>query len=82
MLAKSALSKDGADPLVFSVYRDAFAWPVLHFAALLIDGVIVPHLEDWYRFFLQGLFGVFGNQVKSLCHGLILFFAPSSPLLF
>lgn len=71
VLAKNALTKDGADPLIFSVYRDAFAWPVLHLAALFVDGVRVPHIEDWFRFFLQGLFGVFGNQVIGSCHDLL-----------
>jgi len=66
VLAQHMLSKDGADPLVFSVYRDLAAAPILHLIALGMEGQKMPAKEDAPRIILQGFLGVFCNQVLFL----------------
>ncbi|KAK3233160.1 hypothetical protein CYMTET_56523 [Cymbomonas tetramitiformis] len=62
VLTKHAVKKGGADPLVFSLYRDLAAYPLLQLGALAIDGPIKPKVRDLCRLSLLGLTGMFGNQ--------------------
>lgn len=54
--------KGGANPLIFSLYRDTLAFPLLLFAALAIEGRVRVHARDLPRLALLGLTGMFGNQ--------------------
>eukprot|EP00238_Polyblepharides_amylifera_P007505 CAMPEP_0196591692 /NCGR_PEP_ID=MMETSP1081-20130531/70586_1 /TAXON_ID=36882 /ORGANISM="Pyramimonas amylifera, Strain CCMP720" /LENGTH=175 /DNA_ID=CAMNT_0041915133 /DNA_START=251 /DNA_END=774 /DNA_ORIENTATION=- len=66
VLAEHMLTKDGANPLVFSVYRDLAAAPLLHLAALGVEGRVMPNNQDLPRLITQGFLGVFCNQVLFL----------------
>lgn len=66
VLAEHMLSKDGADPLVFSTYRDLAAAPVLYTAALGMEGLVPLQQADVPRVALQGFLGVFCNQILFL----------------
>eukprot|EP00959_Pyramimonas_sp_CCMP1952_P167697 3504913-Pyramimonas_sp.AAC.1 len=60
------LVKDGADPIVFSVYRDLAAAPILSGGAWMLDGLRTPNREDVPRIVAQGFLGVFCNQILFL----------------
>lgn len=61
------VSKDGAHPIVFSLYRDACAAPVLFLAAWYFDGAVrLPRQDDVPRVVAQGFLGVFCNQILFL----------------
>jgi len=66
VLAQHMLTKDGADPIIFSVYRDLAAAPILHGGAMILDGFRTPHKEDVPRIIVQGFLGVFCNQILFL----------------
>lgn len=51
------------DPVVFSLCRDACAFPILLAAAALLEGVRWPRYRDLPLFLSMGLVGIFGNQV-------------------
>lgn len=61
-LTKDALSKEGANALIFSLFRDACAYPILQLGALLVDGPLRPRRQDIPLFAALGLTGMFGNQ--------------------
>ena len=61
-ITKDALSKGKVDALVFSLLRDACAYPILQLAAYCIDGPLWPKRGDVPLLFLLGLTGMFGNQ--------------------
>jgi len=62
ILTKLAVSKGGANPLVFSLYRDAFAYPILQLWAIPAEGWLLPERGDVWRMAVLGLTGMFGNQ--------------------
>lgn len=51
-----------ADPLLLSLLRDAIAYPILQFGALISDGFRLPRMKDLPLICLLGLLGMFGNQ--------------------
>ncbi|KAK3734154.1 hypothetical protein QZH41_017124 [Actinostola sp. cb2023] len=56
--------KNKADPLVFSLIRDAGAFPVLLLAAVLSERRLdVPSLRELPMFVILGFSGMFGNQL-------------------
>ena len=55
--------KGHIDPVVFSLFRDASAFPILLTAAALLEGVRLPKLSDLPLFLSMGFVGIFGNQV-------------------
>lgn len=67
------LETDETDPVVFSLLRDALAWPIMHGLALAehpLPGrtrakALLPAPVDAPRIVLQGVVGVAFNQVKS-----------------
>ena len=61
-ITKDALSKGKVDALVFSLLRDACAFPILQLAAYCIDGPLWPNRADVPLLFVLGLTGMFGNQ--------------------
>jgi drug/metabolite transporter (DMT)-like permease len=61
-LTKDALKKGKVDPLVFSLYRDAMAFPILFVLGLSYDGWIFPEKKDIWKIAVLGLCGMFGNQ--------------------
>ena len=65
VITKHALksgSKGGADPLIFSLYRDMCAYPILQVAAWIFNGFRFPRTRDIPLIALLGLTGMFGNQ--------------------
>jgi drug/metabolite transporter (DMT)-like permease len=66
VMAQHMLTKDGADPLVFSVYRDLAAAPLLSMAAVGLEGSRMPAVAHLPRIAAQGFLGVFCNQVLFL----------------
>lgn len=63
VLTKLALKDDHVNPLIFSFYRDALAYPVLQIACLCVDGRLAPGWRDVPRIAFLGLTGMYGNQV-------------------
>ena len=61
-LTKDALKKGKVDALVFSLYRDTMAYPLLQAGAVPVDGRLWPDREDIWKLFFLGLTGMFGNQ--------------------
>ena len=61
-LGSNGHHSSGLDPLVFSLLRDAFAWPLLQTAALCSDGPRRPAWRDVPRLACLGLSGMFANQ--------------------
>lgn len=63
VVTKAVLSskKGGANPLIFSLFRDAMAFPILQSAALF-SRPLLPETGDIPRIFFCGLTGMFGNQ--------------------
>ena len=77
MLAKPALAY--THPLVFAFYREICSGPLLALLGFIVERMppldvrvassaqsplgARPQLSDWWRFFLLGLTGVWGNQL-------------------
>lgn len=59
---KLALKDDHVNPLIFSFYRDAIAYPVLQTLCLVYDGRVALAWRDVPRVAFLGLTGMFGNQ--------------------
>jgi drug/metabolite transporter (DMT)-like permease len=61
-LTHDALKKGKVDALIFSLYRDCMAYPLLQLGAFPVDGRLWPDREDIWKLFFLGLTGMFGNQ--------------------
>ena len=55
--------KGHIDPVVFSLFRDSCAFPILLTAAAIVEGIRVPKCKDLPLYLGMGLVGIFGNQV-------------------
>eukprot|EP00005_Dracoamoeba_jomungandri_P000236 CAMPEP_0174256012 /NCGR_PEP_ID=MMETSP0439-20130205/5288_1 /TAXON_ID=0 /ORGANISM="Stereomyxa ramosa, Strain Chinc5" /LENGTH=210 /DNA_ID=CAMNT_0015338439 /DNA_START=44 /DNA_END=672 /DNA_ORIENTATION=- len=63
IVLKAFAEAKGVEPLIFSMLRDAFCFPLLLVVAFLVEGVKYPKLRHVPLFFALGFFGVFGNQL-------------------
>ena len=79
--------KGHINPVVFSLFRDSCAFPILLTAAALVEGVRLPKCKDLPLFFSMGVIGIFGNQVMfilglySAGADIASIFQPSIPVL-
>ena len=55
--------KGHINPVVFSLFRDSCAFPILLTAAYLKEGLRIPRRKDLPLFLSMGIIGIFGNQV-------------------
>ena len=55
--------KGHINPIIFSLFRDTCAFPILLTAAHVFEGVRLPKVKDIPLFLCMGFIGIFGNQV-------------------
>ena len=79
--------KGHINPVVFSLFRDSCAFPILLTAAALIEGIRFPKMKDLPLFLSMGFIGIFGNQVLFILGlyaagaDIASIFQPSTPVL-
>jgi drug/metabolite transporter (DMT)-like permease len=79
--------KGHINPVVFSLFRDFSAFPILLSAAALFEGIRLPQKKDLPLFLSLGCIGIFGNQVLfilglySAGADVASIFQPSTPVL-
>ena len=62
MIAKIAMT-EGIDPVIFTFLRNLIATPLVLLFAYFIEALPRPQKEDYFPFFVLGLFGIAFNQL-------------------